>query len=200
MVKIEFGIVSIPLDSTYGGDAYVIKEYPEYTLIAVVDGLGHGKLAHQAAALAIKTIENSYCHNLEQLMTELHRELNGTAGVVLGIVIIDYINSQLLCSGVGNITIKHIGIKETDVRLPKAILGYQSFNYESKRISLMDDDFLIMHTDGIRNDYVLAPQISSTPQRVANFLASKYRNSKDDALIVVVNNLTKAMTKYNNVL
>lgn len=186
MVKIEFGIVSKPLDSTYGGDAYLIKEYPEYTLIAIVDGLGHGKLAHHAANLTIKTIENSNYHDLEQLMGELHKILKSTVGVVLGIVIIDSINSELLCSGVGNITIKHFGIKETAVRLPKCILGYRSFEFYSKRISLKEDDILIMHTDGIRDDYVLAHQINPSPQKFAEYLASNYHNSYDDALIVVV--------------
>lgn len=191
MVKIEIGMISIPLDSTYGGDAYLIKEYPEHTLIAVVDGLGHGKLAHQAATLTIETIKNSNFLDLELLMYEIHTTLNSTVGVVLGIVIIDHINSQLLCSGVGNITIKHIGIKETAVRLPKAILGYRSFKFKSKRLSLTEDDILIMHTDGIRDDYVLAPQICTSPQQLADFLASNYHKSKDDALVVVVNNLSQ---------
>jgi len=60
MSRMEFGIVHLPKHGRdISGDAYLIKEEEEATLVCLVDGLGSGEAAAEAAQAAIRCVEVS---------------------------------------------------------------------------------------------------------------------------------------------
>ena len=63
--------------------------------IALVDGLGHGAAAAEAAAIAIHVLENSQT-SLPQLIPIINQRLIGTTGVVLGVARINLQTHELL--------------------------------------------------------------------------------------------------------
>lgn len=189
MVGIEIGVVSLPRWGDAGGDAYLIKELPGKILLAVVDGLGHGQLAREAATRAIKTIESAACCKMDVLLETLHKVLKNTVGVVMGLVLVDQEQGLLTCCGVGNIVIRIIGAKKTEIRLPEGILGYRLTKKVSREMVITPGDVLIMHTDGIRDNYEPDPILLPFPRKLARALAAGYRNSFDDALVLVAGDL-----------
>lgn len=158
-------------------------------MLAVVDGLGHGQLANEAATRAIAILKTS--NNLEplHLLELVHEALIDTVGVVLGLALVDREQALLTCTGVGNIVIKLVGAKQTQVLLPEGILGYRLLRKACRQLALTPEDVLIMHTDGIRDNYELDPLLLPFPQKMAQALAAGHRNPVDDALVLVATDL-----------
>ncbi|HWQ89498.1 MAG TPA: SpoIIE family protein phosphatase, partial [Desulfitobacteriaceae bacterium] len=184
--------MSSPLQKDYGGDAYLVKKLPGKFLIAVIDGLGHGRMAYEAASRTLELLASNDDSELHSLMESMHEGLIGTVGVVLGLALIDYESQQITFAGIGNITIKLIGQKKTEVFLPAGILGYHTnFSY-NKTITISPEDILLMHTDGISDNYRLnsfSPLILSSPKEIVQTLMSGYRRTSDDALVLAASEL-----------
>lgn len=173
------------MNEGYGGDAYLVKESPGKVLIAVIDGLGHGAMAHQAAQKAVETLNNmEYCA-LEETLEKAHRALRDTVGVVIGLVEIDKKEKMLTYTGVGNISIRLVGSRDVQMLLPEGILGYRFERRVLKKIPLLPKDLLIMHTDGIAPNYELNSIIDEHPQDIAQSLMNGFRSPNDDALVLV---------------
>ncbi|HWQ71385.1 MAG TPA: SpoIIE family protein phosphatase [Desulfitobacteriaceae bacterium] len=190
MVEIKIGVVSSPRQVNSGGDAYLVKKFPGKVLIAVIDALGHGQMARRAASLTIKLLTASNDTHLEKLLTTIHKALLCTVGVVIGLVLIDYDCHLLTFAGVGNITIKLLGQNNNiEVILPAGILGYRTNNVLCQTISISEDDLLLMHTDGIINNYELSPCQLPVPQKIIQTLMSDYRRPNDDALVLIATEL-----------
>jgi serine/threonine protein phosphatase PrpC len=189
VVRIEIGVVSLPYRAGSGGDACLVKEAPGKILLAVVDGLGHGQLARYAATRAIEIIESSPCFKIDELLDIVHSALKNTVGVVMGLALIDQEKGLLTCSGVGNVIIKIVGSNKIQIRLPEGILGYRMIKKFSRELPITPDDVLIMHTDGIRDDYEPEPLLLPFPGKLARALAAGYRNLSDDALVLVAADL-----------
>lgn len=87
------------------GDAIVVRHEGAHTLFAVIDALGHGEAAHEAAERAVKSL-----HEAELTLTAverlnlLHGALRGSRGaaVTLGVIT----GKQLEVVGVGNVELR----------------------------------------------------------------------------------------------
>jgi negative regulator of sigma-B (phosphoserine phosphatase) len=189
VIKIIIGVELSPVHEGYGGDAYLVKESPEKVLIAVIDGLGHGVMAHQAAQKAVETLKNMDCDALEEMLEKAHRALSDTVGVVIGLVEVDKKERILTYTGVGNISIRLIGSRDIQMLLPEGILGYRFERRIIKQIPLLSKDLLIMHTDGISPNYELNSIIDEHPQDIAQNLMNGFRSPNDDALVLVATGL-----------
>jgi len=65
------------------GDQYAVFPDASGVLIAVVDGLGHGKEAAAAAHAAIGELQKHRGRPLERLVDQCHERLQGGRGVVM---------------------------------------------------------------------------------------------------------------------
>src|SRR5690349_16199071 len=68
------------------GDAFVLKQWSEGTLVGVIDGLGHGQCAHRAAQTAWHYVESHCDQPLEAIFRGVERTCSATRGVVMGLV------------------------------------------------------------------------------------------------------------------
>lgn len=187
--KIKVGIRLLPLREHAGGDAYVVKQTPDKVLLAVIDGLGHGSRAHVASQKAVNILLSENSTDLEHLLRSMHTALRDTVGVVAGVVIIDFKLARLTYTGVGNITIKLCGRKSSCFLLPEGILGYGLIRPFYKEVAIVGNEVLIMHTDGIKDNYKLDEAAKASPWSFAQILAEDYRRPDDDALVLVANEL-----------
>ncbi|HET7543132.1 MAG TPA: phosphoserine phosphatase, partial [Polyangiaceae bacterium] len=85
-MNFETAHLSFPkLGERVNGDAVLVRRDAtrERTLLAVVDGLGHGPGAAEASARAVKELEtSSLSASVLELMTSVHQALRGTRGAV----------------------------------------------------------------------------------------------------------------------
>ena len=88
------------------GDAYFVGHCGAQTLLAVVDGLGHGRGAHEAARAALGVLGDWQGEPLEDLFRDAHEALRPTRGAVMGAAVIDAERETLAYAGVGNIEVR----------------------------------------------------------------------------------------------
>lgn len=118
----------------------------------MVDGIGHGPEAHEAAQKAVSAfILCPQKSPIDQIRT-IHTALKKSRGAVIGVAHIDIDNNQIAYSGVGNISMKLI--------YPAQTKGCYSYNGIAGHImpAIINDhvaqwhytkDIIVMHSDGM---------------------------------------------------
>ena len=154
------------------GDRYFIQEDENTLTVAIIDGLGHGPKAAQAADKAVAAMENTNM-SLSEVIPEAHRQLLGTRGAVLSIARIDYCSGNIKYIGIGNIY-TYIVDQNSVHRLISAegFLGYRLPRFHEYSLEWGKTKQIIMFSDGI----------SAIPGR--ELLKMGWRNAADIARII----------------
>jgi len=101
---LDIGVATRPYPGLkVNGDAYVLKKWGQRALVAVIDGLGHGPHAHQAARMAKSYIEAHYDLPFVDLFRGTHRACQGSRGVVMATARFDCVARTVELAGIGNI-------------------------------------------------------------------------------------------------
>lgn len=174
------------------GDAYCVIEREDFVLAAVVDGLGHGPEAHEAAQKAIATIEQQPELPVEVLLEACHKALRGTRGAVAAIARIDRKQQVLTYAGLGNIETRLVGADK--VRRPvslNGIVGYESRTFRVEEFPFLAGDLLVMHSDGISDRFPMTSAARTLePQMLAMRLAHAHGRPNDDQLLLLLRDET----------
>jgi negative regulator of sigma-B (phosphoserine phosphatase) len=173
---------------TSSGDGHLVVRRPLRTLIAVMDGLGHGPRAHEAAEAAAAAISEAPDAPLRSLFEHCHEALRRTRGVVMTVASIGD-DGQLDWMGVGNVEAvvvrssyphQHEGVVTRG-----GIVGYQLPSLYQGSIRLHTGDLVVMATDGIQSDFVRSIDPALSPQAIAARILEGHSRGYDDALAVV---------------
>ena len=172
------------------GDKYLVKESTDFTLLAVVDGLGHGEEAAIAAEAAIKTIDANVFEPIETIVKLCNEALLSTRGAAITIVKLS--GYKMTYKAIGNVSgvYWHIGerakLKSQSFFLENGIVGNQLPGLiPLKEVVLGAGDTLILATDGIKKEFESSTPKWSSVNSLANDMFTTYRNKKDDGLILV---------------
>ena len=177
-------------ESNICGDGHVIRHDGPRTMLAVIDGLGHGKDARNAASRAEAYLHANHRKPLTQMPAELHSILHSTRGGVAGIAVIDKATEELSFVGVGNIHAR-LWLSEGNgwVR-PVSMNGTLGVSFRIPRIFVYPwkrGSIFIMHSDGLRDSWELSKQERSLhPTEIARRLMQRYWRHSDDATVMVV--------------
>lgn len=170
------------------GDRHIVTDVPGGTLVAVVDGLGHGDEAAAAADIAIKIIEENADQPLDRIVSVCHSNLIYTRGVVLSIAYINAEFDTVTWAGVGNVEglIIHRNLFARDWLASRGgVVGYQLPLIHIATLPIMAGDVLLFTTDGIRSSFSEG-LIVKDPQTMAQEILTGYARENDDALVLVV--------------
>ena len=85
------------------GDAHLVVELPGGALVAVVDGLGHGREAAVAAREAVATLTQHADEPVVPLLQRCHGQLRATRGVVMTLASFRAADATMTWLGVGNV-------------------------------------------------------------------------------------------------
>lgn len=171
------------------GDAYFIKEHDGETLLAVVDGLGHGRGAGEAAVAALDTLEQWEGEPLDELILGVHDALRATRGAVLGAVVIDHARETFNYAGVGNIEVRVLGASEPARPIPSnGTLGARLSQVRVWPHRWQEGTTLVITSDGISatwDDAAYPGLVSRSPQLLAGVLLRDFSRASDDATVLV---------------
>ena len=173
------------------GDRHVVRHFPSGALVAVVDGLGHGEEAAQAAKLAVSTLERSTPGSLISLIRSCHQRLRGTRGAVMSMSFFDFADSTMTWLGVGNVEgmLLHrdsqIVPEQEPLMLRGGVLGDHLPGIFASIIPVHHGDLLIFATDGIRNGFANNLNSNGNPQQIAESILDRHWRGTDDALVLV---------------
>lgn len=187
----EVGAVSVPKPGEeVCGDGWAVARQPDGLVVLVVDGLGHGPDAAQAAEMAVRVFLKERAVAPEDAIQVIHDALRSTRGAAVAIAEIDCERRLVRFSGVGNIggwvlsggqsrsMVSHHGTAGVAVR------KVAEFTYPWPERSL-----LVMHSDGIGSRWNLDayPGLAVRhPALVAGVLYRDFARGRDDATVVVV--------------
>lgn len=187
---VEVGVVSEPIHGEdCCGDGWSVRHSEDGALLMVVDGLGHGPLASEAAREAEQVFSSTKAPSLVSMLNDIHDALKKTRGAAAAIAKIDIRKELLTFAGVGNIgaaiVSKGFGRNMTSHNgtLGQVMERVQEFTYPWNR-----DNIFVMHSDGLvsRWDLETYPGIWSKPASVvAALLHRDFNRGRDDVTVLV---------------
>jgi anti-sigma regulatory factor (Ser/Thr protein kinase) len=163
----------------------------EALVVGVVDGLGHGSEAREAADRAMELMRERPSLAPEQMLEHCDVGLQGTRGAALGVVRLDRQNGALSQACVGNIATLVCRPGQVDaMSCTPGVLGISRQRARATRgvSRLRPGEMLVMHTDGLstRTTVEDAVLLRRHPLEVAHALMRSFSKNHDDALVLVV--------------
>lgn len=191
-MKIDTAFATVPLPGQKeSGDLCLIKRVGVGTLVAVVDGLGHGKEAAAAAHAAVGALERYAREPLADLVRRCHEALVGLRGVVLGLGYLDPQAATLTWLGVGNVggvlLRADAGSRPARVTLVASagFIGAEQAHPMTRSVPLALGDTVILYSDGIRDGFADSVVLTQSPQEIADLVITRHSKGNDDALVLV---------------
>ncbi len=174
---------------TLNGDAYILMHLSATkTLVAVIDGLGHGKEAHMASNIIKEQIMLKANLPLIDLVKYAHQAARGTRGAVVGIALLNSQTSKLQFVGIGNIEgFVVLASSKKNLISFGGILGHNIRTPQVFEFPFDKGDSVCMYSDGINSRWNTNEiNWNDDPQKNADFLINNYSRPNDDATILII--------------
>ncbi len=197
---LEWGVAELVLPGqTESGDRYLITPTSGGWLVAVVDGLGHGAEAAEAAKAAVRSLDRHAHDPIIPLIRDCHRSLAGTRGVVMSVAAFDARAETMTWVGVGNVEGVLLRARATvsprreSLLLRGGVVGGHLPALAAAIVPVMRGDALIFATDGVRSDFASEHLAhDDPPQQLADRILARWGTKTDDALVLVARYLGPA--------
>lgn len=174
------------------GDVAVIAPHPDGTLVAAIDGLGHGASAAHAARVAAAIVSESQTQDLELLIQRCHNALRGTRGAAISLAFVSWSHRMITWLGVGNVEGRVLSF-DPAARRPKASLplaggvpGHELPAMMTATVDVRPGDVLVLATDGIVAAFADSLDISGSAQAISDRIMTDHWKQTDDALVLAV--------------
>jgi anti-sigma regulatory factor (Ser/Thr protein kinase) len=169
------------------GDGFLIRETVDGSLVAVVDGLGHGAEACATTRVALDTIDQMRCADLGSILEACHNALRRLRGAAVSLVRLDARAGSLEHVSVGNVETR-LWSPSGDQTLPSAngTVGMVMRSHPVAVVEFPIGSLFVTHTDGIagRTDVPVTVRAGS-PLDIATHIMANGARENDDATVVV---------------
>lgn len=189
---VEWGEAGSALEAGVSGDLLVVAGFEDGTLVAVLDGLGHGVEANAASRAAARVLRSYAAEPVTVLLERCHEALRGTRGAVMTLASFDARTSSMTWAAVGNVDAILLRADRTvqprrEALAPRGgVVGYQLPPLRATTLPVSRGDTLILATDGLRTAFTTGADVPGTPSEVARSLLERFARGNDDALVAVV--------------
>lgn len=183
-----------PGEACNGDDLLILPEHGR-TLVGVIDGLGHGAAARQAAAAARGFIQGHPGQPLAQLFQGAGDACRDTRGCVMALARFDWRLGRLSFAALGNIEARVIGAPDHSHRghfnfmIRRGIVGLTRSGVPVTEHAWPAAAMLVLHSDGLDTHWTWAdfPNLTDQPAAViAQGLLRRLAKPEDDATVLVV--------------
>ena len=172
------------------GDLAVFTPTSSGGLACLIDGLGHGGAAADAAEAAAEVIRVYAEAPAQDLLDRCHEALKETRGAVMTLARFDIDAAEIEWTGVGNVDARlwhpKAGGRHDVALVFGGVVGYQGPRVRPSTLALDPGDLLVMVTDGIDPGFASALNGGGAAQAVAERIFAAHSKGTDDALVVVV--------------
>ena len=187
----ETGAVCVPVKGEREcGDLWQVAEYGGRMVATVVDGLGHGKDAAEAAEEAVRIfgahIANNPCHILERA----HDALKKTRGAAMSIVEHAVGNKTVRFAGIGNVSSSLLASERSQSMVShNGTLGAQIRRCQEFEYPFSSDSTIVMHSDGLVSNWDTKQYRGVSrrdPALMAALLYRDFSRGRDDVTVLVI--------------
>ena len=189
--RLEWAVASRPAPGAdVSGDASVVLDVGDHTLIAAIDGLGHGPDAAVAAHVAVDTITLHADEPLDELMRRCHDAMTRTRGAAITAATI-FDDGRIDWLAIGNVDAIILrggrtttGSLEAVYHFP-GVVGGQIPPLHVLTSHVVRGDVLTVITDGIDAHYLTTIEPIGPAEVAAERILGTHARDADDALIIV---------------
>lgn len=166
------------------GDAILTCNGPDdRLLLAVIDGLGHGPIAAEAANAAVTMLKSA---RLDQpvltLMQGVHHALKGTRGAAATLCLLH--GNKLETCAVGNVQLSSVNASIPLV-LSAGVLGMRVPKFRVCEALLKKGARIALYSDGISSRFRAEETLLLSPEAACKQTIERYRKNEDDATILI---------------
>jgi anti-sigma regulatory factor (Ser/Thr protein kinase) len=195
--ELEVGVISVPIKGEeVCGDGWGAKKMAESMALMVVDGLGHGVLAAEAARAAEHVFADSHTDSPAPMLQAAHDSLKGTRGAAMAVASLQFDRGLVSFAGIGNIGASIVsGESSRGMASHNGIVGHQIQRVQEFSFPWNSDDLLIMHSDGLNTRWDLRPYPGIRrrhPAVIAGLLYRDFSRERDDVTVLVARSRREA--------
>ncbi|MFJ6797184.1 SpoIIE family protein phosphatase [Streptomyces sp. NPDC091268] len=175
------------------GDAAAVfdhdLDHEQVRTAAVVDGLGHGIEAAEAAQAAIRSLHAVHGQPLPDIMTAMHRALRHTRGAAVGLL--RSAADRIEYCGVGNVRMVAVTHDQAHHRLTgqPGLVGWKMPTPRTHTTTVAPGTTTLLHSDGIDHRWTHTPSphlLRLLPPLLALDVAHRHHNHRDDATVLAI--------------
>ncbi len=186
------GIASRPYPGiAVNGDSFYSKWDGGSLLVGIIDGLGHGQHAHEAAEKVRHYVK---CHSnlsLGDIFQGASRVSRGGRGGVMALVRLTKENDKIVLThgSLGNVEARILGEKQQILPIKRGILGKDNMIPRIHSFDLQDNDTLVLFSDGLSSkwsDDIIDRLQGDPPELISRVMLETLGKNNDDATVIVV--------------
>jgi anti-sigma regulatory factor (Ser/Thr protein kinase) len=188
-MELRYGAVNVAMAGELDcGDAWHIVSDAKGTAVMVVDGLGHGTFAAEAARSCIAAFQSAPFDEPRDVLQRANRAMSKTRGGAAAVA--RFSNGSLAYGGVGNITGYLVSAEKSQGLVShNGTLGLHQRPAQQLEYKVEPGALLVMHSDGLSARWDLKQRAELLRAHPAIIAAALYRDhgrdGRDDATVVV---------------
>ena len=182
--------VSVPkAGETLNGDGWIHEETARGIRVLLVDGLGHGPVANEAAHAAIEAFRSAPGEGPAAAVETCHLAIRSTRGAALAVAEVDVRERLVRFAGIGNVagSIWNGSISHHTVSI-NGTAGHGTIRLREFSYPWPSGGLLVMASDGLATRWSLEgyPGLAARdPALVAGILYRDHSRGRDDVTVVV---------------
>jgi anti-sigma regulatory factor (Ser/Thr protein kinase) len=187
--NLELGAISVPKSGEDAcGDSWAVDQQPGRSLLMMVDGLGHGLHAAEAARAAVQAFRQNVHRRPAAILEAAHGALRSTRGAAMAVAELDLDQKSIRYAGIGNIATVMVGpAGHSNFVSHNGIVGHQARKFQEFVYPWQPDGVIIMHSDGLGTQWKLeeyAGLTSRDPSLIAAVLYRDFTRGRDDVTVL----------------
>ena len=184
------GICLAAPGETVSGDAWEVRlEADAKAAVIVADGLGHGPVAAEAAAEALKAF-GALRGAPASVLERAHPAMRTTRGAAVSMLQLDANAGTIVYAGAGNIAGRVIsGVEDRSLMSQHGTLGVQVRKLQDVSYAWPDHSIVVLHSDGLITRWNLKEVgglLQCDPAVIAGWLVRDCTRGHDDVTVVVL--------------
>ena len=188
--RLLVGAVNTPMPGeNVCGDSWAVSLGPDRVVMMLVDGLGHGPQASDAAVEARMVFVENASRSVVEILELAHRALRKTRGAAMAITELDVPRRVARFAGVGNIAGTIFSAESTRGMVSySGIVGREIRKLQEFTYPFPPGAIAMMHSDGIASRCTVNTfpgLLQRHPSLLAGMVWREYMRGTDDATLVI---------------
>jgi anti-sigma regulatory factor (Ser/Thr protein kinase) len=184
----EMSVLCAAMDGEpLSGDSWAVSE--DGTTFLVVDGLGHGMFAADAARVAVEVFRKAQSLAPSVILERMHAAMRSTRGAAAAIARVDARLQRIHFGGIGNISCALINEGRSQSMVShNGTLGHQMRKVQQFDYAYVPGDLLMMQSDGLSTHSkkgLPASLLLQPPMVIAPLIFAEQLRGRDDATLLV---------------
>lgn len=190
-VDVPYGALRVAMRHEVAcGDAWHLRATPGQVVVSLIDGLGHGPLASDAAEAGIQAVAQSTATTAPDLIAAMHAAMAGSRGGAAAVACVDVATGALQFAGVGNISASVCeATTARGLASHPGIVGVQFRRAQPFSLHANAGTLLLLHSDGLQARWNLRDfpgLVHRHPALIVAVLQRDFDRGRDDTGIVAL--------------